>query len=82
MKWADVVLVMTRDHLDEVSERFPHRSDKVHLLTVWPETEVEGHGEIDDPHGGDMETYRQIASRIEAEVQRILPHLIQLFEEK
>lgn len=82
MKWADVVLVMTRDHLDEVSERFPHRSDKVHLLTVWPETEVEGHDEIDDPHGGDMETYRQIASRIEAEVQRILPHLIQLFEEK
>lgn len=82
MQWANVVLVMTRDHLDEASERFPHHASKVYLLSAWPDTEVRGHGEIPDPHGGDLETFRKIATQIENEVQRLLPHLQRIFEER
>ncbi len=54
LRWADLVLVMTRAHRDRLSELYPEFGRKTHLLR-----ELGGFGELDieDPMGGSEEIF-------------------------
>jgi protein-tyrosine phosphatase len=78
--WADVILVMTHDQLDRVVDTFPYAAGLVHLMTTWPEADVSESADIPDPIGGNIEVYRETASLIEREIQRILKHLNQFWK--
>ncbi len=56
LRRADVVYTMTQGQREELLERFPAGRQKV--LCLDPEAD------IDDPIGGDMELYRQVARRL------------------
>ncbi|GBE30229.1 low molecular weight protein-tyrosine-phosphatase YwlE [bacterium BMS3Bbin04] len=76
MDWADVVLVMTTDHLAELHERFPDYTQKAFLFSAYPEMDLEGIYGIDDPYGFDSDTYRTVAEEIATEADRIVAHLL------
>ncbi|HEB83640.1 MAG TPA: threonylcarbamoyl-AMP synthase, partial [Bacteroidetes bacterium] len=51
MEWADIVLAMTTDHLGELHELYPQHSEKVYLLSAYPEEQFEGRFGVEDPIG-------------------------------
>jgi protein-tyrosine-phosphatase len=55
VRGADLVLVMSGHHLARVVEL--GGADKVHLLTDYAGRD-EGHGEVSDPYGSDLASYR------------------------
>ncbi|MDX2035380.1 MAG: translation factor [Isosphaeraceae bacterium] len=65
---ADHVLVMTREHLDRVLDLAPEFADKVRLI------HPEGL-DVDDPYGGDRETYLEAARMIHACLEEMLDEL-------
>lgn len=78
MEWADVVLTMTSDHLGDLHDRFPESTDKIFMFSSYPNGDLEGAADIPDPMGSGIETYREVGTRIEQEVERMLPHLLAL----
>lgn len=65
LRRADVIYTMTRQHRDEVIERYPAAADKTFMLD--PKTDIE------DPIGSDAQRYQQLAGRLEnLIVQRIV----------
>ena len=58
--WADVILVMADMHRRYILEHFPDAKDKVYLLTEF----VGEEGDVLDPIGCPVETYRQCAEQI------------------
>ncbi len=75
--WADVVLVMTSDHLAELHERYADSTQKVFLYSAYPGMDLEGKYGVADPYGGDVEAYERVAQAIEKEAGRIVDHLAQ-----
>ena len=57
LQWADVVLTMTEAHKDALLYSYSEAADKVFTLKgfVGPDST----GDVQDPFGGDLETYRQ-----------------------
>lgn len=82
MEWADVVLVMTTDHLGELHERFPDLTQKSFLITAFPGMEIEGLYGVEDPFGSSPEAYEMVAHELEQEVERIVQHLLARLEEQ
>ncbi len=82
LNWADIVLVMTDQQLNDLHERFPDARGKATILTAYPDGNVAESENIVDPAGGDQETYRKVADELERELERILPHLKQKLEQK
>ncbi len=76
LDWADIVFVLNRDHLSEVHSAFPEFSEKVYMMTTYPEPGSSFDQGIEDPYGLDLETYRRTRDELEAESDRILPHLL------
>ncbi|NOZ56083.1 MAG: low molecular weight protein arginine phosphatase [Calditrichaeota bacterium] len=75
---ADLILGMAPEHVSWVRKRFPEAADRVHLLTAFGrESEDAGNDGIDDPIGFGPETYRRTFERIENEIERILPVLVE-----
>jgi protein-tyrosine phosphatase len=62
---ADLVIPMTRDHRDAILDRHPNAEPRVWLL------DAEG-GDIEDPIGCDLATYRQTADEIERHLHQLL----------
>jgi protein-tyrosine-phosphatase len=61
---ADLVLCMTRAHVDAVVDMVPAAKDKTFLLTeICPDRSPD---EIDDPFGGTLDYYRQCLRAIES----------------
>ncbi|HDQ72196.1 MAG TPA: low molecular weight protein arginine phosphatase [Chloroflexi bacterium] len=61
MAQADLVLVMTRNHVEALESAFPDQAHKVHLLS-----EVTGgSGDVEDPYGGSRQDYAQVARELE-----------------
>jgi protein-tyrosine phosphatase len=65
---ADLILTMTRDHLDTLLELFPQAAGRVRPL------HARG-GDIPDPYGGDPATYRRTADDIADHLARLLDEL-------
>jgi len=78
VEWAHLILPMTADHLGEVDERFDAATGKVYLFSAFPSSELQGFADIPDPMGQGSDRYREVADRIEREVDRMVPVLLQL----
>jgi protein-tyrosine-phosphatase len=76
---VDLILVMERAHRRFVINLVPEAEDKVHLLKGF---HTSNPSEVEDPIGGDYELYSRCAGELEAEVDRILPILIELKDKK
>ena len=59
---ADLILCMTRQHVEDVTAAVPDAAGKTSLLDVA--------GDIADPIGGDADTYERTAGRIEKSLRR------------
>ncbi|MBN2379992.1 Sua5/YciO/YrdC/YwlC family protein [candidate division WOR-3 bacterium] len=64
MRWADLVLVMTRDHLARIRRIYKDATGFVFILGGFPASWPHGRG-IDDPIGSTLEVYRETAVVIE-----------------
>jgi len=58
VRFADLILTMTRGHRDALLSQWPEASHRVCLLT-------RGHGDVADPIGGPIELYRKCAEQID-----------------
>jgi protein-tyrosine-phosphatase len=73
MAEADLILVMTQEHLRTVRATWPQYSWKVHLLS-----EMAGkRRDVQDPYGGTLEEYRACASTIERYIEVGLPRILE-----
>lgn len=55
LDWADLVVAMTRGHIDAINKRFPSFDKKIVLLKNFTEEK----GDITDPIGGDFFDYKE-----------------------
>ena len=63
---ARYLVCMTGAHYDRLCALYPESADKV--FTLLPE-------DVDDPFGGDLDTYRRAAAQIDAGVRSIIERL-------
>ncbi len=68
---ADRVLTMTRGHRDSLLARYPQLQGKI--MTLKEAAGMEG--DICDPYGGSVETYREAAREIEQAIRSILEQM-------
>ena len=68
IEWADVILVMAHMHKHYILEHFPDAKHKVHLLTEF----VGDEGDVPDPIGCPVETYRQCADQLVSLIDKML----------
>lgn len=72
VRWADLILVMSRAHLDAVRELDPESDDRSALLTEF----AGGTGaDVEDPFGGALEPYRRAFAELERLVDASLKRL-------
>lgn len=57
LEWADVVLTMTEGHKMELFYHYPTIQEKTFTLKSF--VEFESDGDVQDPFGGNLDTYRQ-----------------------
>ncbi len=80
---ADIIFAMAREHKDYLEREFPEVRDNVFLLRTFDRPPQEtADDSIDDPIGRSLSVYRQCAALIDSELNRILPRLVKLMEEK
>jgi len=77
LRTADLVLVMTVDHLSELERRFPSGTAKRFLLRAFEEGPAPRDGalDLDDPIGEPIETYREVFAVIRTCVDQLVLHL-------
>ena len=68
VRHADLIVAMTRDHLEALLAHAPDVADRTRLL------DPEG-GDLDDPVGADRDTYRRTAAAIERHLDHLLADL-------
>jgi protein-tyrosine-phosphatase len=73
---ADLVLVMGGHDLEVVRQRFPSAAERAWLITDFGRERPTGEG-IPDPFGGSREAYEECLHRIEEQVARIAPIVIE-----
>ncbi len=80
---ADLIFAMTPEHKSYLEKAFPEVRENVFLLKAFDRQHGEEFDEfIDDPIGGTFAVYQECARIIDAELERILPRLTRLIEEK
>lgn len=82
---ADLILTMTPGHLTYIRTKFPEAADKTWVLTEYAsrafgeagaaDETASFHPGIDDPYGGPVELYREVALQLEAAISQILARL-------
>jgi protein-tyrosine-phosphatase len=77
LRTADLVLVMTVDHLSELERRFPSGTAKRFLLRAYEEGPAPRDGalDLDDPIGDPIENYREAFAMIRTCVEHMVLHL-------
>jgi protein arginine phosphatase len=58
VRFADVILTMTRGHRDAILEYWPDAEPRVHLIS-------RGRGDVADPIGGPLELYRRCGEQLD-----------------
>ncbi len=78
--WSDFILVMEQAHVRFLKERYPEAAERVFLLRTFARApqELADNGEVPDPIGGDLATYRACGDLIARELERLLPVLSDL----
>lgn len=67
--WAELVLVMTKSHLNMVESMYPEANSKSHLLLDYTEYKNE---DIKDPFGGSLEEYQRVKIQLEDAIFALL----------
>ncbi|MBL8026994.1 MAG: low molecular weight protein arginine phosphatase [Fibrobacteres bacterium] len=65
---ADLILGLSESHVNAIKEAFPESAGKVFLLSEYSGI---GGGGINDPFGGDIDTYRTVRDQIYNHVSKI-----------
>ncbi|MFQ5602590.1 MAG: hypothetical protein ACE5HS_04920 [bacterium] len=79
----DIIFAMAVEHQDYLQKNFTEFRENVFLLKAFARpTSDNFHESIEDPIGGSLAVYQECARIIDEELDRILPRLIQLSEEK
>jgi tRNA threonylcarbamoyl adenosine modification protein (Sua5/YciO/YrdC/YwlC family) len=68
VRFADLVITMTRGHRDAILSHFPEAGPRVHLIS-------RGRGDVSDPIGGPLEMYRRCADQLDAFLDEWLDEL-------
>ncbi|MEA2081052.1 MAG: low molecular weight protein arginine phosphatase [Pseudomonadota bacterium] len=68
MAWADVVLVMTSGHANQLIRRYADHKEKVRLFLEY----TGGAGDVPDPIGRSADVYRECRDAIEKRLESIL----------
>ncbi|GAB4328945.1 MAG: low molecular weight protein arginine phosphatase [Calditrichia bacterium] len=71
LKQADLILVMTPTHKNELLNIFPHFKEKIFTLTEFGRKNPPAKNAIDDPIGMNLNFYRRIYSELEREINRV-----------
>lgn len=58
VRFADLILTMTRGHRDAILDAFPEAESRVHLIS-------QGRGDVSDPIGGPLDLYRRCAEQLD-----------------
>ena len=73
VEWADIVLTMTQSHREALLHSYPEMGYKIFTLKGFAKSESTG--DVQDPFGGDLETYRQAFSEL-SEIIDALEHKV------
>jgi protein-tyrosine phosphatase len=68
VRFADVILAMTRGHREAILDAWPDAEPRVHLIS-------RGRGDVPDPIGGPLELYRRCAEQLDAFLQEWVEEL-------
>ncbi len=83
VKAADIILAMAPEHKAYLERHHPDVRENVFLLRAFGRKRSRADtGGIADPIGGGLEVYRECGEAIAAELDRILPRLMSLIEQK
>lgn len=67
--WAELVLVMTKSHLNMLYKTYPRAKSKIHLLLAYTEYEDK---DVEDPFGGPIEEYERVKIQLEDAIFALL----------
>lgn len=67
---ASLILVMSRQHREQLLQRFPAAAAKTFLLKEF--AGIAGNPDVADPYGGTIEEYRQIYEELRAGIKNIV----------
>jgi protein-tyrosine-phosphatase len=67
---ASLILVMSRQHREQLLRRFPAAAAKTFLLKEF--AGIAGNPDVADPYGGTIEEYRQIYEELRAGIKKIV----------
>ena len=67
--WAELVLVMTKSHLNMLHEMYPQAKSKIHLLLDYTEYEDK---DVEDPFSGPIEEYEKVKIQLEDAIFALL----------
>lgn len=73
---ADIVFCMALNHLNYLKAKYPRDKEKFVLLREWNRDTLLSNPSIADPIGHDLDFFRKTYRDIQAEINRILPHLV------
>jgi protein-tyrosine phosphatase len=62
VRFADVVVTMTRGHREAILEQWPEAEPRVQVIS-------RGRGDVADPIGGPLELYRRCADQLDGYLQ-------------
>jgi protein-tyrosine-phosphatase len=77
---ADHIFTMEMVQKEFIQLYLPHLADRIALLGAWPEADSSKHN-IKDPIRGTIKDYQETFSSIDGHINRILPHLLDMFRE-
>lgn len=79
---SDIIFCMAREHRDYLLHHFPTYRDNIFLLRDFAANEKMEDPDIFDPIGGSLGVYRECCRIIESELDRTLPYLVDLIEQR
>jgi len=83
LETCDLVLCMAREHQDFIRYHFPSFREQTYLLKAFDrEKKRRRNVDIEDPIGKSKEVYENVFREIHAEIERILPRILRLAEQK
>lgn len=79
---SDLILAMAAEHVEYLRRQFPAYRENVFLMKQFANDEPLDHPDIEDPIGSSLEVYRECGEQIAEELDRILPAIVHLVQER
>lgn len=74
---SDLVLVMDQSHFDVLRRYFPDSAGTIFLLKTYKNENIKN-PDVADPIGESYDFYKEIFDEINHEIDRVLPHILEL----